>query len=111
MCLAGEPIAALFRIPGFQHWFERGDAPGGMIELDKHSLRCRTPELANTVVSGSRQGSDLELSCAEIAWTVDFAGVILSKARMVGCLTGRGSGMRWVLRPARGEKIRHAAST
>jgi hypothetical protein len=44
MCLAGEPIAALFRIPGFQHWFERGDAPGGMIELDKHSLRCRTPD-------------------------------------------------------------------
>jgi len=32
MCLAGEPIAALFRIPGFQHWFERGDAPGAMIE-------------------------------------------------------------------------------
>jgi hypothetical protein len=52
MYLAGEPIAALFRIPGFRHWFERGDAPGAMIEPDKHLLQCRTPGTAETIRNG-----------------------------------------------------------
>jgi hypothetical protein len=52
----GEPIAALFRIPGFQQWFEPGDAPGRMIETAKHSVRCCTVGSAKTMRNEGKNG-------------------------------------------------------